>query len=127
MQKVYRRSSQLVISTTTGRESWNCKNSYKFGLVVKLYRGSGMTEQEVREAMKLYKLSFLQRPRKSHDYVYAARKVHGQRQEVYIGSLASLESMTVETLVDKLTLTENCSAAAPGKAVQAEPGAHPES
>lgn len=76
-----------------------------------------MTEQEVREALKLHKWSFLRRPRKSHNYVYAARKVQGRRQEVYIGSLASLETLTVEALVDKLMLTENCSAATPSKAV----------
>ncbi len=46
-----------------------------------------MTEQEVRETMKLQKWSFLRRPRNSRNYIYAARKVHGRRQEVYIGSL----------------------------------------
>ncbi len=53
--------------------------------------------------MKAYGWSFLHRLRKNHSYVYAARKVHGLRQEVYIGSLASLESQTVDTLVEKLT------------------------
>ena len=62
-----------------------------------------MTEQEVRAALKGYRWSFLRRSRKNHDYVYAARKVHGQRQEIYIGSLASLETMTVKGLVEKLT------------------------
>lgn len=64
-----------------------------------------MTEQEARETMKVYRWSFLRRSRNGHDYVYAARKVGGQRQEVYIGSLISLETMIVETLVEKLTRT----------------------
>ena len=76
-----------------------------------------MTEQEAREAMKLYKWSFLRRPRNSRDYVYAARKVQGQRREVYIGPLASLEAMSVETLVGKLILTENRSTVAHSKGV----------
>jgi len=71
--------------------------------VVKIKGGLEVTEQEVREALKGYRWSFLRRSRKSHDYVYAARKAHGRRREVYICSLASLESMTVEVLVEKLT------------------------
>ena len=66
-----------------------------------------MTEQEARETMKVYRWSFLRRSRQSNHYVYAARKVRGQRQEVYIGSLISLETMTVETLVEKLTRTHS--------------------
>lgn len=62
-----------------------------------------MTEQEVRATMKAYGWSFLHRLRKNHEYVYAARKLHGLRHEIYIGSLASLETMTVEGLVEKLT------------------------
>lgn len=62
-----------------------------------------MTEQEAREVMKLHKWSFLRRPRNSRNYIYAARKVHGRRQEVYIGPLNSLETMAVEVLVEKLT------------------------
>jgi len=57
--------------------------------------------------MKVYRWSFLRRSRQSNDYVYAARKVRGQRQEVYIGSLISLETMTVETLEEKLTRTHS--------------------
>lgn len=64
-----------------------------------------MTEQEVRAIMKAYGWSFLHRLRKNRSYVYAARKVHGLRQEVYIGSLTSLEAMTSDTLVEKLTRT----------------------
>jgi hypothetical protein len=64
-----------------------------------------MTEQEVRTIMKAYGWSFLRRLRKKHSYVYAARKVHGLRKEVYIGSLASLEAMTIDSLVGKLTRT----------------------
>ena len=66
-----------------------------------------MTEQEARATMKVYRWSFLRRSRQSNDYVYAARKVRGQRQEVYIGSLISLETMTVETLVEKFTRTHS--------------------
>ncbi|HYU73342.1 MAG TPA: hypothetical protein VEL31_11745 [Ktedonobacteraceae bacterium] len=66
-----------------------------------------MTEQEARETMKVYRWSFLRRSRQSNNYVYAARKVRGQRQEVYTGSLISLETMTVETLVEKLTGTHS--------------------
>jgi len=61
-----------------------------------------MTEQEARDIMKASRWSFLCRARKGHDYVYAARKVHGQRREVYICSLASLETITVEVVVEKL-------------------------
>jgi hypothetical protein len=61
-----------------------------------------MTEQEAREALKGYRWSFLRRVRKGHTYVYAARKVHGRRREVYICSLASLETRTVEAVVEKL-------------------------
>jgi hypothetical protein len=62
-----------------------------------------MTEQEVRATMKAYGWSFLHRLRKNRSYVYAARKVHGLRKEVYISSLTSLEAMTVDILVEKLT------------------------
>lgn len=61
-----------------------------------------MTEQEMREVLKSYRWSFIRRTRKNHAYVYAARKVQGLRREIYIGSLASLENMTVEGVVEKL-------------------------
>jgi hypothetical protein len=61
-----------------------------------------MTEQEARDTMRAFRWSFLRRVRKGHTYVYAARKVHGRRREIYICSLASLEIRTVEVVVEKL-------------------------
>jgi len=48
--------------------------------------------------------------RKGVNHSAAARKVHGLRQEVYICSLISLETMAVETMVEKLTRHIHCSA-----------------
>jgi hypothetical protein len=65
-----------------------------------------MTEQEAREIMRSCGWSYLLRTRKGKfKYVYAARKVKGQRLEVYVGSLAKLESMTVDTLKTLLSCT----------------------
>jgi hypothetical protein len=61
-----------------------------------------MTEKEAREAMKTLGWTYLARKRKGHDYVYAERKQSGRKVEKYVGSLASLESMTVEDLQKKL-------------------------
>lgn len=64
-----------------------------------------MTEQEARDTMRACGWSYLLRPRRERQYVYAARKVKGQRIEVYVGSLASLESMTVDKLKTILSCT----------------------
>jgi ORF D-335-like protein len=61
-----------------------------------------MTEQEVRDALKVYGWSFLRRERRRRSYVYAARKMHGKREEVYIGSLANLTQLTLDQLRAKL-------------------------
>ncbi len=65
-----------------------------------------MTEQEARDTMRAYRWSFLRRVRKGHDYVYAARKTHGRREERYICSLESLAALTTQTLTEKLTDTD---------------------
>ena len=57
-----------------------------------------MTEQEARDTMRACGWSYLLRPRGKRTYVYAARKEQGQRKEVYVSPLASLESLTVDTL-----------------------------
>lgn len=62
-----------------------------------------MTEQEVRDAVRSHGWSFLPRTRRSKSYVYAARKVQGQRKEVYISPFANLAWLTSEQLVAKLT------------------------
>jgi hypothetical protein len=65
-----------------------------------------MTEQEVRDIIKGCGWSFLLRTRRGRkEYIYATRSIQGQRKEIYIGSLASLESMTV----DKLKTILSCS------------------
>ncbi len=56
-----------------------------------------MTEQEARETMRTCGWSYLQRERKGHQYIYAARH-KGKREEKYVGSLASLARLTVEEL-----------------------------
>jgi hypothetical protein len=61
-----------------------------------------MTEQEVRETMKLHGWSFIPRKRKSRNYIYAARKVQGKRLEQYISPFAGLTQLTVDQLVVKL-------------------------
>ncbi len=65
-----------------------------------------MTEQETRDIMRGCGWSYLLRTREGKwRYIYAARKEKGQRKEVYIGSLASLESMTVDKLKTILSCT----------------------
>ncbi len=65
-----------------------------------------MTEQEVRDTMKGCGWSFLLRTRRGRkEYIYAARSVQGQRKEIYVGPLASLESMTVDKLKTLLSCT----------------------
>jgi ORF D-335-like protein len=64
-----------------------------------------MTEQEAREIMHACGWSYLLRPRGKRTYVYAARKEQGQRKEVYVSPLASLESLTVEKLKSLLSCT----------------------
>ncbi len=61
-----------------------------------------MTEQEARETMKACGWSFLRRMRKGHWYIYAARFLKTGREEKYIGSLASLDRLSVEELKQKL-------------------------
>ncbi len=62
-----------------------------------------MTEQEVRDIVRECGWSYLLRVRRGkRNYIYAARKVQGQREEKYIGSLTSLEVLTVEALKEKL-------------------------
>jgi hypothetical protein len=63
-----------------------------------------MTEQEVRETMKLYGWSFLRRERESKSYIYAARKEQGKRKEIYISSFTKLTHLTLVRLVEKLEL-----------------------
>jgi hypothetical protein len=43
--------------------------------------------------------------RKNHAYIYAARKVGGQRKELYIAPLNTLETLTLEALVEKLRIS----------------------
>jgi hypothetical protein len=62
-----------------------------------------MTEQQVRETVRLYGWSLLRRERKSRSYMYAARKVQGKRKEVYIGPFAKLTQLTQDQLTSKLT------------------------
>ncbi len=61
-----------------------------------------MTEQEVRDTVRLYGWSFLRRERKSRSYVYAARKMQGKRKEVYIGPFTKLTQLTLDQLTEKL-------------------------
>jgi hypothetical protein len=62
-----------------------------------------MTEKEAREAMKALGWTYMQRKRRGGRlYVYAERKQAGRKVEKYVGSLASLENMTVEDLQRKL-------------------------
>ncbi len=62
-----------------------------------------MTVQEVKDTMRAHRWSLIRRMRKNHTYIYAARKVSGERKERYIAPLSSLEALTVEVLVAKLT------------------------
>lgn len=86
-----------------------------------------MTEQEVRDAMKLQSWSFLRRERRGRSYIYAARKTQGKRREVYIGSFAKLAQLTLDQLTAKLAsiVAEPCSigknAAPPVRASGAAP------
>jgi hypothetical protein len=57
----------------------------------------------VRKAVKAKGWSLLQRVRNDRTYLYAARKVDGQREERYIGPLESLKTLTAKSLSDKLT------------------------
>lgn len=63
-----------------------------------------MSEDEARAAMKACGWSYLRRERDGNWYVYAARmrRKAGGREERYIGSMASLASLTVEELKRKL-------------------------
>lgn len=61
-----------------------------------------MTEQEVREVIKSNGWSFLQRERRSRSYVYAARKVRGERIEVYVSAFTKLAQLTLDQLRKKL-------------------------
>ena len=65
-----------------------------------------MTEQEVREAIKMHGWSFLRRERRSNSYVYAARKVQGKRREVYISPFTKLAQLTLDQLNAKLRSVE---------------------
>ena len=62
-----------------------------------------MTLKEVEDVVRSRRWSPIRRMRKDHAYIYAARKVAGQRKERYIAPLTSLEALTVETLMAKLT------------------------
>ncbi len=57
----------------------------------------------VRKAVKAKGWSLLQRVRSDRIYLYAARRVDGQREERYIGPLESLKTLTAKSLSDKLT------------------------
>jgi hypothetical protein len=62
-----------------------------------------MTEKEARDTMKACGWSFLLRERRGRrEYIYAARRIQGRRQEKYIGSLAALASLTAQQLKDIL-------------------------
>lgn len=61
-----------------------------------------MTEQQVREAIRLRGWTFLRRQRWNRSYVYAARRIRGTRKEVYIGSVTSLARLTTDQLTAKL-------------------------
>jgi hypothetical protein len=61
-----------------------------------------VTEQEVRETIRMHGWSFLRRERRSKSYVYAARKVQGKRREVYIGPFTRLAHITLDQLNAKL-------------------------
>jgi hypothetical protein len=62
-----------------------------------------MTEQEVRETVRLHGWSLLRRERKSRSYMYAARKVQGARKEVYLAPFAKLTQLTLDQITQKLT------------------------
>ncbi len=62
-----------------------------------------MTVQEVKDLMRAHRWSLIRRMRKNHAYIYAARKVAGERKECYIAPLSSLETLTGEALMAKLT------------------------
>jgi hypothetical protein len=62
-----------------------------------------MTEQEAKQTMKASGWSYLERTRRGHRYVYAARRVKGKREERYIAPLTDLERMTEEDIVKKLS------------------------
>lgn len=62
-----------------------------------------MTVQEVRDTMKAHRWSLIHRMRKDQAYIYAARKIGGERKERYIAPLSSLEALTAEVVVCKLT------------------------
>jgi hypothetical protein len=64
-----------------------------------------MTEQEARDTMRACGWSYLLRPRGKRTYVYAAKKLKGQRLEVYVSPLAKLESLTVDKLKSLLGCT----------------------
>jgi hypothetical protein len=64
-----------------------------------------MTVQEVKDAMRVHRWSLIHRMRKNHTYIYAARKVGGQRKERYIAPLSTLETLTLEALVEKLQVS----------------------
>lgn len=62
-----------------------------------------MTEDEVKQVMRACGWSYLLRQRKGrYWYVYAQRHPKTGREERYIGSVASLGSLTVEELKRKL-------------------------
>ena len=64
-----------------------------------------MTVQEVKEQLREQRWSFIRRMRKERAYIYAARKVGGQRKERYITPLTSLETLTTEVLMAKLRIS----------------------
>ena len=65
-----------------------------------------MTEQEVKDVVRKCGWSYLLRTRRGkRNYIYAARKVAGKREEKYIGALTSLEELTTERLKRILSCT----------------------